>query len=66
MAHEITRRQLLQQLGATAGAAMLPLAMIRGQEAPIMVAGKPVFSPGGAFPGAKAPGLHLHTGIPRA
>src|SRR5688572_16427786 len=38
----LTRRQLLQQLGATAGAAMVPLGVIRGQEAPIMVAGKPV------------------------
>jgi alpha-glucosidase (family GH31 glycosyl hydrolase) len=38
----LTRRQLLQQLGATAGAAMLPVGIIRGQEAPIMVAGKPV------------------------
>jgi hypothetical protein len=32
----LTRRELLQQLGATAGAAMLPLGVIRGQEAPIM------------------------------
>ena len=38
----LTRRQLLQQLGATAGAAMIPLGVIRGQESPIMVAGKPV------------------------
>jgi alpha-glucosidase (family GH31 glycosyl hydrolase) len=38
----LTRRQLLQQLGATAGVAMLPLDVIRGQEAPIIVAGKPV------------------------
>ena len=38
----LTRRELLQQLGATAGAAMVPLGVIRGQEKPIMVAGKPV------------------------
>ena len=42
MTLQLTRRQLLQQLGATAGAAMVPLGVIRGQEAPIMVAGKPV------------------------
>lgn len=38
----LTRRELLQQLGATAGAALLPVGIIRGQEAPIMVGGKPV------------------------
>ena len=42
MAHRLTRRQLLQQLGATAGAAMVPFGVIRGQSAPIMVAGKAV------------------------
>lgn len=42
MARDLTRRQLLQQLGATAGAAMLPLGVIRGQDAPIIVAGVPV------------------------
>jgi alpha-glucosidase len=38
----ITRREVLQQLGAAAGAAMLPIGIIRGQETPIIVAGKPV------------------------
>ncbi len=42
MAQQLTRRQVLRQLGATAGAAMLPLGVIRGQDAPIMVAGRPV------------------------
>ena len=42
MAKHLTRRELLQQLGATAGAAMVPLGVIRGQDAPIMVAGKAV------------------------
>jgi len=42
MPQHLTRRELLQQLGATAGAAMLPLGVIRGQEAPIVVAGQPV------------------------
>ena len=38
----LTRRQLLRQLGATAGASMLPLGVIRGQDTPLMVAGTPV------------------------
>lgn len=42
MAQQLTRRQLLQQLSAAAGAAVLPMGVISGQESPIMVAGKPL------------------------